>query len=87
VKALVITLVVLLAVLHQDFWWWDDRRVVLGFLPLGLAWHAAVSLAAGLLWWLAVGFCWPPELEVEDRPADAGEEDASERGAPGGRGR
>lgn len=64
-KAVVIALILLLAVLHQDFWWWDDRTVLFGFLPIGLAWHAAISLGAALVGWLAVLTVWPPELEEE----------------------
>ncbi len=52
-----------LFVLHQDFWWWSDRTLVLGFLPIGLAYHAAFSLAAGLVWALANKHAWPEELE------------------------
>lgn len=66
-KYVVMALVVLLAVLHQDLWWWDSREVVFGFLPIGLAWHAGISLAAGLVGLLAVTTCWPKELEKSDR--------------------
>lgn len=77
-KALVVSLIVLLAVLHHDVWWWDDRTVLFGFLPVGLAWHMGISIAAGVVGWLAVKFCWPRELEAMDRgdvrgPNDAGE--------------
>ena len=56
-------LVLLLVVLHQDFWWWGDKTLVLGFVPIGLAWHVGISLAAAFVWGLAVKFCWPSELE------------------------
>ena len=26
--------------LHQDSWAWDDQSLVLGFMPIGLAYHA-----------------------------------------------
>ncbi len=40
-KRVTIGLLVLLAVLHQDFWWWDDgHTLVFGFMPVGLAYHA-----------------------------------------------
>ena len=66
-KHLVVSLIVTLAVLHQDFWWWDDARpLVLGVVPIGLAWHVGISLAAGLIGLLAVRFCWPEGLEKED---------------------
>ena len=66
-----ILLLVALSVLHQDFWWWDDASVVFGFIPIGLAWHAGISLAAGLVWWLAVVFCWPQGLDADDPVAPA----------------
>ncbi len=53
----------LLAALHQDFWFWDDRRLLFGFLPIGLAYHMAYSVAAGALWALAVVFAWPTHVE------------------------
>lgn len=53
-----------LAVLHQDFWWWDSTDAVMGFMPIGLFYHAMYSLAAGVLWFCAVKFAWPHELEV-----------------------
>ena len=55
--------VVALAVLHQDFWFWGDRTLVLGFIPIGLAYHAAISALAGVAWALVVKFAWPAELE------------------------
>jgi hypothetical protein len=56
-------LVVLLAILHWDFWYWDDRTLVLGFLPIGLAYQAGFSLAAAAVWAAAVRFAWPTQLE------------------------
>lgn len=52
-----------LAVLHHDFWWWDDRTLVFGFMPIGLFYHAMFSIAAGVLWALAVKFAWPAHIE------------------------
>lgn len=67
-KALVIFLIVLLCVLHHDWWWWDDNTLVFGFMPVGLAWHGGISLAAGLVWLMAVKFCWPKDLEeIEEK--------------------
>ena len=72
-RGLVYGLIILLAVLHQDFWWWDDSdTLVLGFIPVGLAYHAFLSLAAGVLWALAVKFCWPADVDVEDTLAGQG---------------
>ena len=72
-KRITYGLIVLLAILHQDFWWWDDSEtLVLGFLPIGLAYHALVSILAGVLWAMVVKFCWPAELDaVEDASSNA----------------
>lgn len=53
-----------LFVLHQDFWNWADTSTVLGFLPVGLAYHTGFSIAAALLWAAAVRFGWPEEIEA-----------------------
>ncbi len=67
-KRLVYGLIILLAVLHHDWWWWDDSEtLLLGFVPIGLAYHAAVSLTAALLWALAVKYCWPTDLGADDK--------------------
>jgi len=78
VKWVVIGLVLLLAILHQDFWWWDDRSIVLGFLPISLAWHVGISLGAGFVWWLAVTFSWPAELDEGSGAAGAERLDGGE---------
>jgi len=63
-RFLLIGLVILLAILHQDFWWWDDTSLVFGFLPIGLAYHALYSVMAAGVWFLFVRFNWPEELEA-----------------------
>jgi hypothetical protein len=68
-KQVVVFLLVLLAVLHQDFWYWDSiDPLVFGFIPIGLAYHIGVSLAAGILWAMAVCYCWPKDVDVPDAP-------------------
>lgn len=65
-------LVVLLYVLHQDFWFWRDARpLVFGFLPIGLFYHAAFTVACALVLGLLVKLAWPEHLEAvspEQRP-------------------
>jgi len=79
-KIVVFGLIVLLAIAHQDFWWWDRiDPLVFGFMPVSLAYHAGVSVAAALLWALAVKYCWPAMAEDgaaqrEDRRAGGAEE-------------
>lgn len=63
-KKLVYLALIVLTVIHQDFWWWDDPTLVLGFLPIGLAYHAAYSVAAAALWWTALRVAWPSEVEA-----------------------
>jgi hypothetical protein len=62
-RNIVWTVVVLLAILHQDFWLWGDKTLLFGFLPIGLAYHIGFSIAAGLTWAFAVKFAWPAHIE------------------------
>ena len=69
-RALLVLAVAVLYVLHQDNWYWKaPRPLVFGFLPVGLAYHAAFSIAAAGVLWLLVRYAWPQHLE------DAAEED------------
>jgi len=58
-----IVVFILLAVLHQDVWNWDNANLVFGFLPMGLAYHAAYSLIAAAFWAVVIKFAWPTHLE------------------------
>ena len=70
-RSLLLTLLVAVVyALHQDIWFWRTARpLVFGFLPVGLAYQAAFSVAAAGVLWLLVRFAWPQHLE------DAAEED------------
>lgn len=60
-----------LYLLHQDFWFWDRARpLVFGFLPIGLAYHAAYCLTVAVLMWALTRFAWPSHLEHFQRDAD-----------------
>jgi hypothetical protein len=61
-------IVFVLFALHQDFWFWREARpLVFGFLPIGLAYHAAYTIASSvLLWWLVRRY-WPEHLEDPTR--------------------
>jgi uncharacterized protein DUF3311 len=67
--ALVIIIVVAaFYVLHQDVWFWREARpLVFGFLPIGLAYHAAYTIACSVLLWLLVRWSWPDHLEDRAR--------------------
>jgi len=64
-RLVAIGLVLGLAVLHHDFWLWESDSLVLGFLPVGLAYHASFSLFAGLIWAVVVFLVWPEDEELE----------------------
>lgn len=54
--------------LHQDVWFWRDARpLVFGILPVGLAYHAAYTLAVSVLMAVLVRRHWPSHLEGEGR--------------------
>ena len=56
--------------LHQDVWFWRAARpLVFGFLPVGLVYHAAYSVAAALLLWLLVARPGPPASRRRPRAA------------------
>ena len=66
-KYVLALLIVLLMILHQDFWNWHKHEpLVFGFIPIGLAWHAGISISAAIVGFLAVRFCWPINVDVEE---------------------
>ena len=65
-------MVIVLIIAHQDNWNWDDQTLVFGFIPIGLAYHAGISIVASIVWFLATLFAWPKALEGTDT-ADHGE--------------
>jgi hypothetical protein len=67
-KAFLLTVLILVVyVLHQDFWNWKKAEpLFFGFLPVGLAYHAAYSVIAAVLMAILVKFAWPKHLEHPD---------------------
>jgi hypothetical protein len=77
-KAIVVTLLILGAyLLHQDFWNWKRAEpLIFGFLPIGLAYHAAYSVLAALLMATLVKVAWPKHLEnIEAKPGEGSRQD------------
>ena len=69
-RVLLAAAIAVLYLLHQDFWFWREARpLVFGFLPVGLAYHAAYCLAMAGLMWALTRVAWPAHLEsaVHDR--------------------
>jgi len=68
-KLLLTLLVIGVYLLHQDFWNWKKADpLVFGFLPVGLAYHAAYSVLAAAMMWVLVKFAWPKELDEMEAP-------------------
>jgi hypothetical protein len=66
-KFLLLLLVLLVYLAHQDLWnWKKSDPLVLGFLPIGLAYHAGYSIAAAILMAVLVKFAWPAHLESQE---------------------
>ena len=61
-KGLIVAAVVL-AIAHHDFWFWNSKALVFGFMPVGLAYHVAYTLAAAALLAFAVKYAWPANAE------------------------
>jgi uncharacterized protein DUF3311 len=55
--------IIVVILLHQDFWLWTNKTLVLGFLPIGLAYHIGYSFLAALTMAALVRFAWPEHLE------------------------
>jgi len=55
--------VIIVALLHQDFWLWTNKTLVFGFLPIGLAYHIFYTLLASATMALLVRYAWPKHLE------------------------
>lgn len=62
-KWIVYLLAVVVLVLHQDCWNFDKATLIWGWLPIGLAYHAAYSIACAILMALLVATAWPKHLE------------------------
>ena len=66
-----IFIVAVFYVLHQDFWFWSEARpLVLGFLPIGLFYHAAYMVASSLILGGLVALLWPSHLETSESPGE-----------------
>lgn len=55
--------------LHQDTWFWRaSGPLVFGVLPIGLAYHAAYTLAVSAIMAVLVRWYWPSHLEGPGQP-------------------
>lgn len=67
-KNLLLTLLIATVyLLHQDFWNWKKiEPLVLGFLPVGLAYHVGYSIVAALTMVVLVRCAWPKHLDADE---------------------
>jgi len=85
-RALLLIIVGALYVLHQDFWFWRAARpLVLGFIPIGLFYHACYAVATAMVMVLLVRQAWPSHLE--EGGDEGGGDEATARRGEGERGR
>lgn len=69
-RRLIIASIVLLAILHQDSWWrYDHESLLFKCVPVSLAYHIGISVAASVCWGLACIYCWPKDVDVLDENA------------------
>jgi hypothetical protein len=68
-KKVIWGMVILLLILHQDNWLWENTTLVFGFMPIGLLYHAGISMVAAFTWFLATQFAWP-EFASEEAAAE-----------------
>ncbi len=80
-KLLTWLLVAALIVAHHDFWNWESDQVLFGFMPIGLAYHVGISLAAALVWAFACAFAWPQNVDQFDDLAASPKSDSKDAGA------
>ena len=68
-KPILLTLLIATVyLLHQDFWnWKKSEPLVLGFLPIGLAYHVAYSIVAALTMVVLVRYAWPKHLDEDEQ--------------------
>jgi hypothetical protein len=62
-KLLLFLLIAAVYAAHQDFWNWNKADLIFGFLPIGLAYQAAYSIACSVLMAILVKTAWPKHLE------------------------
>ncbi len=53
-----------LVILHHDWWFWNDPTLLFKFLPIGLGYQIAISLAASVLWAWAAFNAWPDHYDT-----------------------
>jgi hypothetical protein len=67
-KFLLFLLILGMYLAHQDSWNWTKADpLVFGFLPVGLAYHAAYSIMTAVMMAILVALAWPRHLEDQEK--------------------
>jgi len=66
-RRLILALLVVLFVLHNDLWLWNEPGPWLG-LPAGLTYHILYCLVVTVVLLLLVRFAWPALPDTRDEP-------------------
>jgi len=68
VRWLLVILVLVFYLLHQDIWFWRTARpLVFGTLPIGLFYHALYTLAVSAIVGVLIRYVWPAHLDEDER--------------------
>lgn len=63
----VLAVAAVLYVLHQDIWFWrTPEPLVFGFIPVGMAYHAAYTVLIAVVLAVLARAYWPSYLEDDD---------------------
>jgi len=66
-----VVLVCVVFVLHQDIWNWTNKTLLMGFMPIGLAYHAGYALLCMVTMAILVRFAWPRNLDSDETGGQA----------------
>ncbi|MCA9040081.1 MAG: DUF3311 domain-containing protein [Planctomycetaceae bacterium] len=69
-KYVVWGMVLFLLIIHQDNWLWENNKLVFGFFPIALLYHAGISILAAITWYMATIFAWPIDEDEEQQIID-----------------
>lgn len=65
-------LVAAVVFLHQDTWYWRSKTLILGLLPVGLAYHIVYTLLCSMALWTLILWVWPQHLDEDESAPAAG---------------
>ncbi len=64
----ILAVAAILTIAHHDDWWASDPTLILGVMPISLAWHTGFSIACALAFWGVTQVAWPGDPLQDDTP-------------------